>query len=256
MGSHFNLGLTLEEIEKALEEVLPWGSYKRNEDHFLGADGKCWNISEGKNGYDLGEVVRGFLCTNGFEDLSIAEVLWSEGRKGAGEAAVFFSHIQQLPVETAVETLREASKVYLKEMGASPRFFIDYMCIRQAQKGDFDLTVVREAIQDIPLFLVELDAAKDDLGNAAPIYFARSFCLFEVFVAVEHSSPGDDIRKVLVLGPAVKDPKTAPWLAAKVNSFGYNVVNSRDGQCRWANEKMVIDSFIKGVSGMRSSTEL
>jgi tetratricopeptide (TPR) repeat protein len=245
-GSHFNLGLTLEEIETALEDMLPWGSYKRDESRFLGADGKCWNNSEGKNGYDLGEVVRDFLRSNGFEDLSIAEVLWSEGRKGVGEATVFFSHIQQLPVETAVETLREASVKYHEEMGVNPRFFIDYMGIRQAAKGDFDLTVVRRAIHDIPRLLVELDAAKDSIGNAAPIYFSRSFCLIEVFAAVEHGSSNG---KVLVFGPAVKDPKTAPWLAAKVDSFGYNVVNSCNGQCRWADEKKKIDAFIEESVG-------
>jgi tetratricopeptide (TPR) repeat protein len=246
-GSHFNLGLTLEAIETVLEEMFPWGSYTRDESRFLGADGKCWNNSERKNGYDLGEVVRDFLRSNGFEDLSIAEVLWSEGRKGVGEATVFFSHIQQLPVETAVETLREASVVYHEEMGANPRFFIDYMGIRQAAKGDFDLNVVRQAIHDIPRLLVELDAAKDSLGNAAPIYFSRSFCLIEVFAAVEQGSSNG---KVLVFGPAVKDPMTAPWLAAKVSSrFGYNVVNSCNGQCRWADEKKKIDAFIEESVG-------
>ena len=107
----------------------------RDESRFKGNDGKCWNTSAENNGYDLCVVVRDFLRGNGFESLSIAEVLWSEGREGVGEATVFFSHIQLLPIRTALQTLREASKVYAKEMGTNPRFFIDYLGIRQAQKG-------------------------------------------------------------------------------------------------------------------------
>jgi chemotaxis protein histidine kinase CheA len=246
-GTHFNLGLTLEEIEGVLEGMLPWGSYARDESRFLDGNGECWNNGE-INGYDLGEVVRDFLRANGFERLSIAEVLWSEGREGAAEATVFFSHIQKLPVETALQTLREASKVYRKQMGVAPKFFIDYLCIRQAQKGDFDLQVVREAIHTTPLLLVELDDAQGDIGNAAPDYFNRSFCIFEVFAAAE-SSEQDGEQKVLVFGPAVKNPKTAPWLARKVSTYGYNIVNSRDGQCRWPAEKEKIDAFIESTVG-------
>ena len=51
----------------------------------MGNDGKCWNTSAESNGYDLCVVVRDFLRENGFERLSIAEVLWSEGREGAGQ---------------------------------------------------------------------------------------------------------------------------------------------------------------------------
>jgi tetratricopeptide (TPR) repeat protein len=242
-GTHFNLGLSLEQIEAALDLVLPWDSYTRDESRFLDGDGECWNSGE-INGYDLGEVVRDFLRANGFERLSIAEVLWSEGREGVAEATVFFSHIQKLPVNTALQTLREASKVYRKQMGISPKFFIDYLCIRQAQKGDFDLQVVREPIHTTPLLLVELDDAQGGIGNAAPDYFNRSFCIFEVFAAVE-SSKQDGEQKVLVFGPAVKNPKTAPWLATKVSTYGYNIVNSRKGQCRWPAEKEKIDAFIE-----------
>jgi hypothetical protein len=173
-------------------------------------------------------------------------VLWSEGKAGAGEATVFFSHIQQLPVETALQTLREASIVYQEEMGANPFFFVDYLCIRQATKGDFDLQVVRQAIHDIPRLLVELDDTKDDIGNLMPSYFSRSFCVFEVFAAVEG---GATDHKVLVFGPAVSDPKNTPWLSAKVNAHGYNIVNSCDGQCRWPEEKEKIDAFIKASVG-------
>jgi hypothetical protein len=91
----------------------------------LEGNGECWNNGE-INGYDLGEVVRDFLRANGFERLSIAEVLWSEGREGVAEATVFFSHIQKLPVKTALQTLREASKVYRKQMGVSPRHYTLY----------------------------------------------------------------------------------------------------------------------------------
>jgi hypothetical protein len=253
-GTHFNMGLTLEEIEASLDRMLPWGSYTRDESRFLDGDGKCWNSGE-INGYDLGEVVRDFLRANGFERLSIAEVLWSEGREGVGEATVFFSHIQRLPVKTALQTLREASEVYRKQMGVAPRFFIDYLCIRQAQKGDFDLQVVRDAIHSTPLLLVELDDARGTIGNAAPDYFNRSFCIFEVFAAAE-SSTQDGEQKVLVFGPAVKNPKTAPWLATKVSSYGYNIVNSREGQCRWPAEKEKIDAFIESTVGFEALDKL
>jgi hypothetical protein len=223
--THFKPGMNLEAIESVLQDVLQWESYKRDESRFMSA-GECWNIFHEKNGYDLGEVVRDFLVVNGFEKLAPSEVLWSEERAGVGEATVFFSHVQQLPVATALETLREATKVYVEEIGANPIFFIDYMCIRQAQKGDFDLKTVRQAIHDIPRLLIELDGEKDERGFAAPAYFGRSFCIFEVFAAVECDTDG--AHKVLVLGPAVKDPRTSPWLASNVNTRGYNIVNSRD----------------------------
>ena len=143
--------------------------------------GECWNNGE-INGHDLGEVVRDFLRVNGFERLSIAEVLWSEGREGVAEATVFFSHIQKLPVQTALKTLREASKVYRKQMGVAPKFFIDYLCIRQAQKGDFDLPKVREAIHTTPLLLVELATMPNALlglrhQNTSAVRSASSKCL-------------------------------------------------------------------------------
>jgi tetratricopeptide (TPR) repeat protein len=247
-GEHFKLGLTLPMIEMVLMEMLPWSSYKRDEGRFLDTEGNCWNNFGDKNGYDLGEVVRDFLRTNGVKNLSIAEVLWSEGKAGAGEATVFFSHIQQLPVQTALQTLREASVVYQEEMGMNPFFFVDYFCIRQATKGDFDLDTVRQAIHDTPRLLVELDDTKDDIGNLMPTYFRRSFCVFEVFAAVEG---GTNDQKVLVSGPAVSDPETTPWLSAKVNAHGYNIVNSSDGECRWPVEKEKINAFIESSVGYK-----
>ena len=103
---------------------------------------------------------------------------------------------------------------------------------------------------------MELDGAKDDIGNAAPEYFKRSFCDFEVFCAVEHSQAHSGVQNVLVFGPAVKDPKTAPWLASKVNAHGYNIVNSRDGQCRWPDEKAKIDAFIADSVGFEELDRL
>ena len=51
-GTHFNLGLSLEEIEAVLDRMLPWDSYTRDESRFLDGDGECWNNDE-INGYDL-----------------------------------------------------------------------------------------------------------------------------------------------------------------------------------------------------------
>jgi tetratricopeptide (TPR) repeat protein len=248
-GDHFQLGLTVDVFETILENMLQWRTYCRDDSRFMDGAGKCWNTGD-KNGYDLGDLVREFLRQHGFETLSIAEVLWSEGTEGVGAATVFFSHIQALPVETAVKTLRESLQVYRNEIGVNPRFFIDYMCIRQAQQGDFDLPVVRHAIHCIPWMLVELDAGEDDLRNAAPVYLTRSFCVFEVFAAVEEEEEEQSSHtKVLVFGPAVKDPKIAPWLAAKVISHDYNVVNSSEAQCRWNGEKKKIDAFIEESVG-------
>jgi tetratricopeptide (TPR) repeat protein len=102
---------------------------------------------------------------------------------------------------------------------------------------------------------VELDDAQDGIGNAAPDYFNRSFCIFEVFAAVE-SSKQDGEQKVLVFGPAIKNQKTAPWLATKVNTYGYNIVNSRNGQCRWPAEKAKIDAFIESNVGFEELDKL
>jgi tetratricopeptide (TPR) repeat protein len=248
-GDHFQLGLTVDVFENILEHMIQWRTYCRDNSRFLDNEGKLWNTGE-KNGYDLGDLIREVLRQHGLETLSTAEVLWSEGTGGVGAATVFFSHIQALPVETAVETLRESLQVYRNEIGVNPRFFIDYMCIRQAQKGDFDLPVVRHAIHAIPWMLVELDAGEDDLRNAAPVYLTRSFCVFEVFAAIEEEEEGKRSRtKVLVFGPAVKDAKIAPWLAAKIVSHDYNIVNSSEAQCRWKDEKEKINAFIEESVG-------
>ena len=61
---------------------------------------------------------------------------------------------------------------------------------------------------------------------------------------------------MLVFGPAVKNPKTAPWLATKVNTYGYNIVNSRAGQCRWPEEKEKIDAFIESDVGFEELDKL
>jgi tetratricopeptide (TPR) repeat protein len=253
-GEHFQLGLTIEVIESVLTEMLPWDSYKRDSTRFMDKKGVCWNTGP-DNGYDLGGVVKSFLCSHGFDELAVAEILWSEGREGVGDATVFFSHVQKLPVEIALQTLREAAQVYRTDLGSNPRFFIDYFCIRQAQKDDFSLPVVRQAIHDTPHLLVELDDAKDAIGNAAPAYLTRSFCIFEVSAAVESDTTGDG-KKVLVLGPAVKDPRTAPWLAAKTEAYDYNIVNSREAQCRFDDERVKINAFIEKSLGYEELDKL
>jgi hypothetical protein len=102
------------------------------------------------------------------------------------------------------------------------------------KKTEFDLAVVRQAIWDTPKLLVELDDEKDDIGSPAPRYLTRSFAVVEVLSAVEK---GGGKKKVLVLGPAVKEVDTAPWLAAKVHRHKKNIVNSREAQCRIDEEK-------------------
>jgi hypothetical protein len=106
--------------------------------------------------------------------------------------------------------------------------------------------------------LVELDAGEDDLRNAAPVYafLTRSFCVFEVFAAIEEEEEGQRSRtKVLVFGPAVKGAKTAPWLAAKIVSHEYNIVNSSEAQCRWEDEKEKSNAFsLRRAQAMMSST--
>ena len=51
-----------------------------------------------------------------------------------------------------------------------------------------------------------------------------------------------------MLGPAVKEADTAPWLAAKLQ-HGYNIVNSEKAQCRIKEEKDKIDGFIRETIG-------
>jgi hypothetical protein len=146
-----------------------------------------------------------------------------------------------------LQTLRDALPIYREQLGREPLFFIDLFCIRQCHgKTEFDLAVVRQAIWDTPKLLVELDDAKDDIGNSAPRYLTRSFTLVEVFNAVEN---GGGEEKVLVLGPAVKEADTAPWLAAKFHRHKKNIVNSWEAQCRHDEEKDKIDRFISESIG-------
>jgi hypothetical protein len=135
-------------------------------------------------------------------------------------------------------------------------------------KKDFDLQVVREAIHTTPLLLVELDNCFElkhgaeicpsfmasFAGLPAPDYFNRSFCIFEVFAAVE-SSTQDGEQKVLVWGPAVKDYYSCPWLA-QMQMAGENIVNSREGHCRWPAEKELIDAFIESNIGYEELDKL
>ena len=60
---------------------------------------------------------------------------------------------------------------------------------------------------------------------------------------------GGGEKKVLVLGPAVKEADTAPWLAAKFHRHKKNIVNSQEAQCRHDEEKDKINRFISESIG-------
>jgi hypothetical protein len=247
-GQHFKLGMTFAVIMLVLEDMLEWKSY--NPGHARVKKEECWIEEHGPeiNGYDCTEIlVPDFVTKHGLRDLAISEVLWSEGAEGVGPSDVFFSHCQNLSLHIMLQTLRDALPIYREQLGREPRFFIDLFCIRQChKKTEFDLAVVRQAIWDTPKLLVELDDAKDDIGSPAPRYLTRSFTVVEVFNAVEK---GGGEKKVLVLGPAVKEADTAPWLAAKFHRHKKNIVNSREAQCRIDEEKDKIDRFISGSIG-------
>jgi hypothetical protein len=248
--------MTFALIMRVLDEMLKWDSYERDPAQFVDEKTRrkleemlVWNASNDKNGYDLTEVlVPDFNRKNGLEDLAISEVLWCEGAEGVGTATVFFSHCQNMPLPIMLQTLQDSLPIYREQLGGEePRFFVDYFCIRQChKKTEFNLDVVRQAIWETPKLLVELDDAKDELGNAAPRYLTRSFTVVEVFNAVEN---GGAEQKVLVLGPAVKEADTGPWLAAKFHRHKMNIVNSQGAECRIQEEKDKINQFIVKTIG-------
>jgi hypothetical protein len=207
-------------------------------EHKKAAEGLYIPSAYGPNtGYDLNEATKSAHQSSGAKYLSHCEVLLRERSPEVGEADVFFSHIQKVPLEITIQSLSEAVRMH-PELNESTKFFIDYCSIRQCQSNDFDLAQVRAAIHNMPLMLVELDGALNRRGTAAePEWFKRSFCVFEAFAAVEAKN------RILICGPAIEDTKTSPRLAEG------SKVDSKRAKCRSHAHKEEIDSFIRKSVG-------
>jgi tetratricopeptide (TPR) repeat protein len=116
-GNHFELGISVSGFKMALA-VMKWDEYERDENNFLGTDGKCWN-SGGKNGYDFGVLVRSYLHAIGKAHLSFVEAV-IEGevedllslRKEVGAGNAFYSHVQAVSVAITLQSLEDAEEMY------------------------------------------------------------------------------------------------------------------------------------------------
>jgi hypothetical protein len=178
--------------------IIAWDLYSIDEraEHNI-----SWNTGP-KNGYDLCRiVVPTYMRKIGFPDLSLVEAIETGEVEElrhlldeVGAATAFFSHVQILPVQTTLESLEEAEKMYEDELGKSPKFFLDYCGIRQCVSGDFTVERVVDAIEVIGTTVVELNSELQ--GDTALL--RRIFCVLESFATVKAKG------RLLMCGPALR----------------------------------------------------
>jgi len=106
----------------------------------------------------------------------------------------------------------------------------DYTTLKQAKEGgDFKLARVRQLIKEIGLVLAELDIDPQT-------YLTRSFCILEIFAAVEAGAT------LLVQMHFLKAFDVATELAARP-------VDAKKAQTRSPEQKATIDGFVEAMPG-------
>jgi hypothetical protein len=168
---------------------------------------------------------------------------------------LFSRHQDPKEIETYIRdelgSAPDLASIQVQKPSGPNTYFVDYFCLRQGlgrlvKKGDtssFNLIDVEESIDKIGITCVELDP---NWGSESA-YLRRTFCIFEAFLTCKHK------RKLLVCGSAVKDPKDALALAKVAANHEQQqiVVDSSTANCRSANDKQMIDSFIIDSVGFR-----
>jgi hypothetical protein len=183
-------------------------------------------VTGAPNGYDTTLEVGQYLRTTNNQHLSLNEVLLREGSTEVGtENVVFFSHVQQLPLEVTLQSLRDAIQMH-SELTEDTKFWVDYTALRQCQQ-DFDLAQVQVAICAMRATLIELDCTyqfKNSDEHLDPVYLRRLFCIFESFATTTKGKEA----KLLVCGPAVTNaPKAAGVFAAAKHGY-----SNEDNTCK------------------------
>jgi len=191
-------------------------------------------------GYDVAGHIREWMRANGHEALSVCELLRNEGSSHVGKANVFFSHAQLKPIEYTLWSLAKVPRTLKDSVKEAPEeifFWLDYPVLRQCVR-DFDLDLIRQTIQTIGCTVAEIDAGKpkdvNDWAKGFNIdYFARTFCIFELFVSVE-----GNCDLVLML----EDPRAA-------FQIGKCVIDAAEAQSRDPKAKKMMDDWIERTIG-------
>jgi len=136
-------------------------------------------------GYDLCEYLRDWMKDRNFVTQSVCELILTESqfehlRKYVGPATVFWSHMQKegfLGKDGTLAMMNRAFREHADELPPTSAcfFWCDYFCLRQLVK-DFQTKQVVDLIGKIGSLVSSFDAAME--------YIKRSFCLVEVYGAI------------------------------------------------------------------------
>jgi hypothetical protein len=183
LPDHLKLGITALGFENFLRRSKWPESYRRNDPARIargGRDVTKWADGSALTGYDLCEHIKDWLRRHGHEGKSVCEVLLGEKSAHIKLCAdCFVSHIQSRTVNQLMGTLRQAAVQHCEHLPVDPALWIDYVCVRQCQKGGFNLPQIGALINEIGCTLLELDRPAKALR--------RSWCIFEMFVTVNQS---------------------------------------------------------------------
>jgi len=124
-------------------------------------------------GYEACDMARPFLKGK-WEQLSVLEVLLSQGCDGVGKATRFFSHSQAEPVLDSMFALFGDVRLFSPEA----LYFLDVVSIRQLAKGDFKPESVSAAIMAIGYTVLMCYP----IGH--PLAMTRLWCVFEIAASV------------------------------------------------------------------------
>ena len=133
--------------------------------------------------YDVVEAVRQYLKRTGNEDKSMLEVLHAENSQFVGPADVFVSHVQSSHVASMLGTINQAPNLWpdICNVNGQTRYWVDIMSLRQCQPSAFKPAEIFDVISLTKACLVEIDRTSS--------YLKRTFCIFEVFAAVQEDVP-------------------------------------------------------------------
>lgn len=149
-------------------------------------------------GYDLVSFINDWLIREGYQHLSLAEILLTEDRfahlrQYVGIANIFWSHVDVEPVidhcKGTFVRIREARKLYKSQLPpqSDQYFWVDYFSLRQGIDNDFEIEAIISLIKEIKNVICSLE----DSNGSVRTYLSRSFCLLEIFSAM-----GDEMNLI------------------------------------------------------------
>lgn len=193
-------------------------------------------VSGKEIGYDVAQHIRNFMREKGYEQFSVAEVLYCIGYPNVGFARAFLSHAQN---EMLAVTFGLMAQVTLGLTGTgSPKsdldrlqlaaIFVDYFCLRQCVP-DFDPPKVRAAIGTIGCLFAGLSVE----GGSVQM-LTRVWCGYELYCAIIE---GAQFWAVGAYGPL--DVVFAPVLS----------IDLRQCEANKPQDKATLMQFFNGLEG-------